>query len=51
MGVKYILSSDGKYVPDYCYDNIVYLKGGGGSYQKTVEHKATGHMYETIYLN
>ena len=35
--VKYILSSDGKYVPDYCYENIIYLKGGGGSYQKTVE--------------
>jgi DNA adenine methylase len=51
MGVKYILSSDGKYVPDYCYENIIYLKGGGGSYQKTVEHKSTGHMYETIYLN
>jgi hypothetical protein len=49
--VKYILSSDGKYVPDYCYENIIYLKGGGGSYQKTVEHMSTGHMYETIYLN
>ena len=46
-----ILSSDGKIVPDYCYENIIYLKGGGGSYQKTVEHLSTGHMYETIYLN
>jgi hypothetical protein len=50
-GIKYILSSDGKYVPDYCYENIVYVKGGGGSYQKIVEHLPTGHMYETIYLN
>ena len=50
MGVKYILSSDGKYVPDYCYENIIYLKGGGGSYQKTVEHMSTGHMYETLYF-
>ena len=39
------------FIDSDCYENIIYLKGGGGSYQKTVEHTSTGHMYETIYLN